>query len=126
MLSEQKLKERFNTPSYEEQKLVVDGLKKLMEEELAFPDKARQLVYDYVIRQLRRVSLLNKSNIDPAFSFTIDEIRLVWFCKTIQNWKALVVTTLPDDVYYEVTHNGDKNETYIDVYEKIQNVVVAD
>jgi hypothetical protein len=51
---------------------------------------------------------------------------LVWFCKTLQNWKALVITTLPDNMYFEVTYNGDKKETYIDVYDKTQNVVVRD
>lgn len=50
----------------------------------------------------------------------------VWFCKTLQNWKALVGTTLPDGRYYEVTHDGDKGETYLDVYVKIYNRAVED
>lgn len=54
------------------------------------------------------------------------ETRLVWFCKTLQNWKALVITSLEDNMYYEVTYNGDKKESYIDVYDKTQNVVVKD
>lgn len=29
-----------------------------------------------------------------------------------------------DGMYYEITHNGDKNETYIDVYKKWKNFVV--
>lgn len=55
---------------------------------------------------------------------TEDNVYIVWFCKTLQNWKALVSTTLPDGTYYEVTHNGDKDETYIDVYKKWENYVV--
>ena len=54
------------------------------------------------------------------------ETAIVWFCKTLQNWKALVITTLPDNMYFEVTYNGDKKESYIDVYDKTQNVVVTD
>lgn len=48
----------------------------------------------------------------------------VWFCKTLQNWKALVSTTLHDGRYYEVTHNGDEGVTYLDVYTKIDNQTV--
>ena len=55
---------------------------------------------------------------------TTDDVYIVWYCKTLQNWKALVSTTLSDGMYYEITHNGDKNETYIDVYKKWQNFVV--
>jgi hypothetical protein len=51
---------------------------------------------------------------------------VVWFCKTLQNWKAIVCTTLADGHMYEVTHNGDKNETYIDDYVKVDNVVIPD
>lgn len=55
---------------------------------------------------------------------TEDDVYIVWSCKTLQNWKALVSTTLADGMYYEVTHNGDKNETYIDAYKKWENIVV--
>lgn len=56
----------------------------------------------------------------------LDDVFIVWFSKTLQNWKALVSTTVPDGMYYEVTHNGDKNETYLDVYKKWENVVIED
>ena len=55
-----------------------------------------------------------------------NDVYVVWFSKTLQNWKALVSTTVDDDRYYEVTHNGDKKETYIDVYTKVENIVVPD
>jgi len=55
---------------------------------------------------------------------TIDDVYIVWSCKTLQNWKALVSTTVPDLKYYEITHNGDKNETYIDVYVKLENFTI--
>lgn len=29
-------------------------------------------------------------------------------------------------MYYEVTHNGDKGETYLDTYLKIDNIVFSD
>ena len=53
-----------------------------------------------------------------------EEMYIVWFCKTLQNWKALVSTDVINCVYWEVTHNGDKNETYVDTYTKSSNVCV--
>lgn len=55
-----------------------------------------------------------------------DDVFIVWFSKTLQNWKALLSTTVPDGKYYEVTHNGDKGETYLDVYVKLHNVCIPD
>ena len=43
---------------------------------------------------------------------TEDDVFVVWFCKTLQNWKALVSTTVSDGMYYEVTHNGDNGDLY--------------
>lgn len=51
----------------------------------------------------------------------LDDVFIVWFCKTLQNWKALVSTSLPDGMYYEVTYNGDKKEVYLDAYKKFDN-----
>lgn len=50
-----------------------------------------------------------------------DGISLVWFCKTLQNAKALLIADTPDGSYYEVTYNGDKDEFYLDVYYKEYN-----
>ena len=57
---------------------------------------------------------------------TESEVFIVWFSKTLQNWKALISTTISDGMYYEVTHNGDKKETYLDAYIKWENVCVKD
>ena len=53
-----------------------------------------------------------------------EEMYIVWFCKTLQNWKALVSTDVLNGVYWEVTHNRDKNETYVDTYTKTNNICV--
>ena len=52
---------------------------------------------------------------------TTEDTYIVWYCKTLQNWKALASTTLMDGMYYELTLNGDKNELYLDAYKKFQN-----
>lgn len=60
------------------------------------------------------------------FAITEKDVYIVWFSKTLQNWKALLSTVVPDGMYYEITHNGDKHETYLDAYKKFQNVCYPD
>lgn len=55
---------------------------------------------------------------------TEDDVFIVWSCKTLQNNKALLSTTVSDGMYYEVTYNGDKNEIYVDAYKKWENFVI--
>jgi hypothetical protein len=81
-----------------------------------FMEKAIRLVTDVKIEEL------DKSD-PPAAHF---EVYVVWFSKTLQNWKALLSSTISDGMYYEVTYNGDKKETYIDSYKKLHNVAVKD
>ena len=52
---------------------------------------------------------------------TVHDVYVVWSCKTLQNNKALLSTTVPDGMYYELTYNGDKNELYMDAYKKFEN-----
>lgn len=83
-----------------------------------YQSRAKELVYDYVKARLEKT--------DTHITFGPDEVYVVWYAKTLGNWKALISTTLPDGAYYEVTHNGAKGETYIDVYKKWDNVAVPD
>ena len=57
---------------------------------------------------------------------TEDDVFVVWLCKTLQNNKALLSTTLFDGMYYEITYNGDKDEAYIDAYKKWENYKIED
>lgn len=59
---------------------------------------------------------LDKSDPDPYF-----EVYVVWKCKTLQNWKFLISSSMNDGMYYEMTYNGDKNEWYLDAYKKFEN-----
>lgn len=49
------------------------------------------------------------------------DVYTVWSCKTLQNNKALLSTTLLDGMYFECTYNGDKEEMYLDAYQKLEN-----
>ena len=56
---------------------------------------------------------------------TEDDVYIVWFSKTLQNFKALVSTAVSDGMYYEITYNGDKNELYLDAYKKWEKKKIA-
>ena len=82
-----------------------------------YQEKAKQVVIDYYNEHVEKTD--NKK-------LTESEVFIVWFSKTLQNWKALISTTISDGMYYEVTYNGDKKETYLDAYKKWENVCVKD
>lgn len=75
---------------------------------------------------------LAKSSIVKAYNnrkgslakpITEENLYIVWLTKALQNNKALLATDINcDGLYFEVTHNGDKNEIYLDVYKKQENI----
>lgn len=75
-----------------------------------FLNKCKEIVKQYEIEHL------DKSDTIPEF-----EVFVVWGCKTLQNNKALLSTTLFNGMYYELTYNGDKKEIYLDAYKKFEN-----
>lgn len=62
-------------------------------------------------------------NADGMDGISADDIFVVWYSKTLQNHKALLGTRFAN-YYFECTYNGDKEEMYVDVYDKVQNVCV--
>lgn len=70
------------------------------------------------------VATYANENFDKSDNTIIAEkdVFVVWSCKTLQNNKALLSTTVSDGMYYEVTFNGDKNEIYFDAYKKWENI----
>lgn len=78
-------------------------------------EECKQLVVDYYNK---KVDVTDKKKI------TKNDVYVVWFCKTLQNHKALLSTTVSDGMYYEVTFNGDKDEYYLDAYKKWENVCI--
>ena len=49
------------------------------------------------------------------------DVFIVWYCKTLQNWKA-PAGIYGRDEYFELTYNGDEKELYLDVYKKSENI----
>ena len=75
-------------------------------------ERAKQIVVDYFNSHMDKTD---------GKQIGLEDVYVVWVCKTLQNWKALLSTNVSDGMYYEITHNGDKNETYVDVYKKWEN-----
>ena len=73
-------------------------------------NKAITIVKEYILNHL------DKSDMTPQFN-----VYVVWKCKTLQNWKWLISSSLYDGMYYECTYNGDKKELYFDAYKKFEN-----
>lgn len=63
----------------------------------------------------------NKTDKTDKFEIKEEDVFIVWCCKTLQNNKVLVSTTVSDGMYYELTYNGDKKELYLDAYKKWEN-----
>ena len=78
--------------------------------DVEFINKCKEIVKKYEIEHL------DKSDNVPEF-----DVFVVWLCKTLQNNKALLSTTLFNGMYYECTYNGDKKELYLDSYKKFEN-----
>ena len=78
-----------------------------------FIEVCKAIVVDYVNEK--------KDKTDKTEDIELDDVYVVWSCKTLQNNKALLSTTLSDGMYYECTYNGDKKELYMDAYKKWEN-----
>ena len=78
---------------------------------------------DFLNKCIEEVKQYTKENILPTLEKPHSDfsVYVVWSCKTLQNSKALLSTTLSDDMYYECTYNGNTNEIYFDAYKKKLN-----
>lgn len=66
----------------------------------------------------------NKVDKTDNVKIGIKDVYVVWMCKTLKNSKALLSTNIPDGLYYECTYNGEKDELYLDVYKKWENICI--
>lgn len=57
---------------------------------------------------------------EGANLITTDDVFIVWFYKTFQDWRALI-GIYGSNIYYEVTFNGTTDKIYLDIYEKRKN-----
>ena len=80
-------------------------------------NRMRYEVWKYALEHLDKSDKIK-------FPFNDDTVYTVWTCKSLQNWKALISTNLPDGMYYECTYTGDNQEMYLDAYKKFENKTI--
>lgn len=123
-------------PEDEELKAVVDPLIKTIKITATAPPPIQEKIEEIPIRltiipkgmfnRMRfevwkyAINHLDKSDL-VYFPFNDDTVYTVWTCKTLQNWKALISTSLKDGMYYECTYDGDKKKLYLDAYKKFEH-----
>lgn len=83
-----------------------------------FPALAASLVYTHIKGRLEPT--------DQHVAFGPADVYVVSFSFVLGNWKALVSTTLPDGMYYEVTRNLLMEETYITSYKQWEHKTIPD
>lgn len=54
----------------------------------------------------------------------LQDVKLQTFNKIGQNWRATLTVNRPRTKYYEVTHKGDVGTILLDVYMKIDSVLI--
>lgn len=70
----------------------------------------------------RKVAANESKREDIDVNIDRDDVFTVWSAKTLQNSKCLMSAPYKGAYYYEFTLNGDKNEIYMDVYSKVENI----
>lgn len=86
---------------------------------------------DHYIKKAKRCVLTSLDSSFKSHDFDEKDLYVVWFSKTLDNWKALISTDkvlMYDDesLYFEVTHDGLKGMTYVDRYDKVSNKAISD
>lgn len=89
----------------------------------SYPDVAKAAVVEYHNARAQETAFTDKPF---EGDITIKDVHTTWFSKTLQNWKGIFGTTIANGRIYEITHDGAKAQTYIDVYEKTDNLVIPD
>lgn len=62
---------------------------------------------------------------DNYIPVTIDQLDLVWFAHELGYKKCTIWGVPMGSKYAEVTYNRDKNEMYMDIYQKISNTKIS-
>lgn len=114
---------RGENERYLELKKIIEETKELLEKKkenkIMSSEKFIELCKENVVKYFNE----NADKTDNVL-ITQEDVYLVWYCKTLQNHKALLSTNISDGMYYELTYNGDKNELYLDAYKKWKNIKI--
>lgn len=82
----------------------------------AFLAKAQQIVLDNFNAHRKP---------DKVPELTLDQINVVWFAKVLGGWKCNIDSNVAKGLLWRVTYAGARDEIYLDVYTKLNNVKIS-
>lgn len=85
-----------------------------------YPDRFMTLAKELVVDNYNRH---HDSHRTPPL--TMADVFIVWFAKTLDNWKAVVGSSILRGLLYEVSYNGGESEAYIEIFKKINSTTVT-
>jgi hypothetical protein len=85
-----------------------------------YPDRFLTLAKELVVDNYNRH---HDSGRTPPL--TMGDVFIVWFVKTLENWKAVVGSSVLRGLLYEVSYNGEESEAYIEIFKKINSTKVT-
>jgi hypothetical protein len=83
---------------------------------------------DRYLRTAQRLAMENYNrtrNRDKFPDLPIEAFHIVWFSKTLDNWKATVESLKASRLSWSITYNGAEDECYIIVWQKLTKVTIA-
>lgn len=62
---------------------------------------------------------------DKVPELKLDEINVVWFSRVLGGYKCIVASTVAKGLMWEVTYASSRDEIYLDVYTKLNNIKIS-
>jgi len=62
---------------------------------------------------------------DKVPELVLDDINVVWFAKVLGGWKCIISSTVAKGLLWEVTYASSRDEMYLDVYTKLNNIKIS-
>ena len=91
------------------------------------PAPRQQVDPDQYLLQAKALVVQNyNEHRDPSRSpeLSMDSVYIIWFAKTLGNWKAVIASSVARGLLWEASFNGQKNEAYLDVYRKLNHTKI--
>jgi hypothetical protein len=82
------------------------------------------MVTSYDIEVACKNAIIEKVKETYNEDLNIQNLHLVWFTKSLQTFKCVIVDDLKNQRYYECTYNAIKKELYVDFYQKEKNFLI--
>lgn len=62
---------------------------------------------------------------DKVPELVLDDVNVVWFAKVLGGWKCIISSTVAKGLLWEVTYASSRDELYLDVYTKLNNIKIS-